>query len=93
MIISFKDSDTESIFRRKRIKGFSQDLQRGAQRKLAILHNAIDLNDLRIPPGNRLEKLSGNRNGQYSIRINEQWRICFEWKAGNALEVELTDYH
>ena len=93
MIVSFKDSDTESVFHRNRVSRLSNELQRSAQRKLAILHNAIDLNDLRIPPGNRLERLSGSREGQYSIRVNNQWRICFVWEAGNAGEVELTDYH
>ena len=93
MIGSFKDSDTESIFRRNRVNRFSVELQRQTQRKLGILNSALDLNDLRIPPGNRLEKLSGNRDGQYSIRVNEQWRICFVWEGSDAWGVELTDYH
>ena len=93
MIRSFKDSDTESIFGRIRVNKFSIELQRQTQRKLSILHNAVDLNDLRIPPGNRLENLSGNRAGQHSIRVNDQWRICFVWEEGNAWEVELADYH
>ena len=93
MIKSFKDSDTESVFGRIRVTKFSIELQRQTQRKLGILQNAVDLNDLRIPPGNRLEKLSGNRAGQHSIRVNDQWRICFVWEEGNAWEVELTDYH
>ena len=93
MIRSFKDSDTESIFRRNRVNRFSVELQRQTQRKLGILNSAIDLNDLRVPPGNRLEKLSGNRYGQHSIRVNEQWRICFVWEGRDAWDVELTDYH
>lgn len=93
MIRSFKDSDTESIFGRIRVNKFSIELQRQTQRKLGILNNAVDLNDLRKPPGNRLEKLSGNRAGQQSIRVNDQWRICFVWEEGNAWEVELADYH
>lgn len=93
MIRSFRDSDTESIFRRNRINRFSVELQRQTQRKLGILNSAIELNDLRIPPGNRLEKLSGNRDGQHSIRVNEQWRICFVWEGNDAWGVELTDYH
>ena len=93
MIASFRDSDTESIFRRDRVSSFSIELQRGAQKKLAMLNNSTDLNDLRTPPGNRLEKLSGDREGQYSIRVNDRWRICFTWEDGNAWSVELTDYH
>ena len=93
MIRRFKDSDTESIFGRIRVNKFSIELQRQTQRKLGILHNAVDLNDLRIPHGNRLEKLSGNRAGQHSIRVNDQWRICFVWEGGNAWDVELADYH
>jgi proteic killer suppression protein len=69
------------------------DLQQVALRKLRMLNNALTLNDLRIPPANRLEKLSGDRAGQYSIRINEQWRICFEWRDRDAYNVEITDYH
>ena len=75
------------------MRGLSLDLQRRAQAKLMILNNARDLNDLRVPPGNRLEALSGNRAGQYSIRINEQWRICFVWDHGDAADVEIVDYH
>ena len=93
MIQSFRDSDTESIFQRHRVGKFSNQLQRQAQRKLGILNNAVDLNDLRVPPGNRLERLSGDRQGQHSIRVNDQWRICFVWMAGDAWNVEITDYH
>lgn len=69
------------------------EIQQTARRKLRILNNAQSLGDLRVPPGNRLEALKGDRKGQYSVRINEQWRICFRWQDGHALEVEITDYH
>ena len=69
------------------------DIQQVALRKLRMLNNAVSLYDLRIPPANRLEKLTGDRAGQYSIRINDQWRICFEWREGDAFKVEITDYH
>jgi proteic killer suppression protein len=72
---------------------FPPEIQQTALRKLRMLNNAASLNDLRIPPANRLEKLSGDREGQYSIRINDQWRICFEWYENNAYQVEITDYH
>jgi proteic killer suppression protein len=75
------------------VRRFGSDLQRLAWIKLAILHRAADVNDLRIPPGNRLEKLSGDRVGQYSIRINGQWRICFRFENGDAFDVEIVDYH
>ena len=93
MIRSFRDQDTEKVFRREACRKFSTALQRQAQRKLLILDGAETLQDLRIPPGNRLEKLQGNRDGQHSIRINDQWRICFVWSEGGADEVEITDYH
>lgn len=93
MIRSFGDQRTERIFRRERVKGLSQDIQRVALRKLVIIDAAESLNDLRIPPGNRLEKLKGDRKGQYSIRINDQYRICFVWFKGDAYDVEMTDYH
>ena len=93
MIRSFRDQQTENIFRRNRVKGFSQDVQRGALRKLVILDAAETLDDLRVPPGNRLEKLKGDRKGQYSIRVNDQWRVCFAWSDGDAQDVEITDYH
>ena len=93
MIKSFHDKETESIFGRHYSKRLPVELHQHAWRKLAILNAAGQLNDLRTPPGNRLEKLSGNRAGQYSIRINDQWRICFKWREGNAYEVEITDYH
>ena len=93
MIISFSDQRAAKIFERIFVKGFPTDLQRVALRKLDILNAAQTLEDLRIPPGNRLEKLSGNRFGQHSIRINDQFRICFVFKEGNAYDVEITDYH
>jgi len=93
MIRSFRDQQTENIFRRERVKGFSKPVQRAALRKLLILDAAETQHDLRVPPGNRLEKLRGNRQGQYSIRVNDQWRICFVWSNGDAYDVEITDYH
>jgi len=93
MIRSFRDKATERVFNRERVRKFDLKLQRLAQRKLAILDAAEALDDLRVPPGNRLEKLSGDRKGQHSIRINDQWRICFRWLDGDAHDVETTDYH
>jgi proteic killer suppression protein len=93
MIRSFADRDSMRVFQRLQVKRLSMDLQRAAYRKLLIIDAAGSINDLRIPPGNRLEKLSGDREGQYSIRINEQWRICFKWRATDAFDVEITDYH
>ena len=93
MIRTFADWRTERVFARERVSVFAPDLQRAAWKKLAILHAAGAIQDLRVPPGNRLEKLSGRRQGQYSIRINDQWRVCFEWRGGDAYEVEIADYH
>ena len=93
MIKSFKDELTNSTWNRKRVKKFPSDIFKVARRKLGFLEDAVDINDLRIPPGNRLEALKGNRISQYSIRINDQWRVCFRWKDGNAYDVEITDYH
>ncbi len=93
MLQSFGDKDTERVWRRIVIRRFHGDLQRIALRKLAILDAAEAIADLRIPPGNRLEKLSGDRAGQYSIRINDQWRICFRWTKAGPEEVTITDYH
>ena len=93
MINSFKDELTNSVWKRKRVKKFPSDIFKVARRKLGFLEDAMDINDLRIPPGNRLEALKGNRIGQHSIRINDQWRVCFQWKDGNAYAVEITDYH
>jgi toxin HigB-1 len=93
MIRSFEDRDTERVFRRIRAPRFSAEVQRIALRKLLILDAADLLDDLRSPPGNRLEKLVGRRQGQHSIRINDRWRICFRWKGADAHDVEITDYH
>ena len=93
MIRSFADKNTERLFNRERVKKFAEVLQRTALRKLALLDAAESLEDLRVPPGNRLEKLAGDREGQFSIRINDQWRLCFRWIDGEAREVEITDYH
>ncbi len=93
MIRSFRDRDTERVFQRIRIRKLSIDLQRIAQRKLVMIDAASTIEDLKIPPGNRLEKLSGDRKGQYSIRINDQWRICFIWRGGAAHYAEIVDYH
>ena len=92
MIKSFSSKETQTLFRLKRVKRF-QAFEMEAREKLLMLDASTDLNDLRIPPGNRLEKLKGNKKGQYSIRINKQWRICFIWKDGHAYEVEIVDYH
>lgn len=93
MIRSFRDKETEKVFRRDASRKFSPVLQHQAQRKLVILDGAEALQDLQVPPGNRLEKLRGDREGQYSIRINDQWRICFRWSDGDADDVEIADYH
>ena len=93
MIKSFNDDEAAKIFRLERSRKLPPTLQQTALRKLRMLNNAVTLDDLRIPPANRLEKLSGNRAGQYSIRINEQWRVCFEWRHGDAYHVEIVDYH
>lgn len=93
MIISFGNKDTKKIWEGERIKGLSTDLQEISRRKLRMLNNSQDINDLMIPPSNRLEKLKGNRKEFNSIRINNQWRIIFKWSNGNATEVEIIDYH
>ena len=93
MILSYKDGRAEGLLQGMHVAGLPPDIQRVAMRKLKVLHNAVSLNDLRVPPGNRLEILKGNRAGQHSIRINSQWRICFVWKDGNAYSVEIVDYH
>jgi proteic killer suppression protein len=93
MIKSFKDRETEKVFRREFSRRLPQTLQRSALRRLTFLHGARQLADLLAPPSNQLEQLSGNRVGQYSIRINDQWRICFEWLDGDAYHVEIVDYH
>lgn len=93
MIISFGEKQTEQIWTGQRVKGLPNEVQEVGRRKLRMLNNAVDLTDLRIPPANRLEKLSGNLKAFYSIRINDQWRIIFKWSNGNASEVEIIDYH
>jgi proteic killer suppression protein len=93
MIKIFRDKETEKIFNRLFSTKLPQNIQHVARRKLVILDAATELNALRVPPGNRLESLKGNRKGQHSIRINDQWRICFRWKAGDAYDVEIVDYH
>jgi proteic killer suppression protein len=93
MIKSFRDRDTKRLFERQRVRRLPSDLQRTALRKLRLLDAAENINDLRVPPGNRLERLKGEREGQYSIRINDQWRICFRWHTANAHDVEIVDYH
>ncbi|HJZ05423.1 MAG TPA: type II toxin-antitoxin system RelE/ParE family toxin [Patescibacteria group bacterium] len=93
MIKTFKDAESEKIYQRERSRKLPSDIQQVALRKLRMINNAININDLRIPPANRLEKLSGDRAGQHSIRINDQWRICFEWRGSEAFNVEITDYH
>ncbi len=93
MIKSFKDKETEKIFNRQVSRKLPRDIQQVALRKLRMINRAKRLNDLRVPPNNRLEKLKRNRSGQYSIRINDQWRICFHWTDSSALEVEIVDYH
>lgn len=93
MIRAFRDRDAERIFNRLRVKRFPLSLQKHAQRKLDLLDAAGLIDDMRLPPGNHLERLSGDRKGQYSIRINDQWRICFRWNAGQAFDVEIVDYH
>lgn len=93
MIKSFKCKETEKIFYREYSKKLPYNIQKAAFRKLRMIDRSKTLNDLKVPPANRLEMLSGKRKGQYSIRINDQWRICFKWIDNNALEVEITDYH
>ena len=93
MIRSFRSSEARRIFEREGSRRFSRGLQRIALRKLVMLDAAESLDDLRVPPGNRLERLLGKRAGQHSVRINDQWRICFEWRDGDAHQVEIVDYH
>ncbi|HMS00632.1 MAG: type II toxin-antitoxin system RelE/ParE family toxin [Anaerolineales bacterium] len=93
MIKNFKDDETQKIYQRQRSRKLPADIQQTALRKLRMINNSVSINDLRVPPANRLEKLSGNRAGQWSIRINDQWRVCFRWEGSDALDVEITDYH
>ena len=93
MIKSFRDKESEKILNRQISVRLPQNIQHLARKKLITLDAALELNDLRIPPGNRLEALKGDRKGQHGIRINDQWRICFKWSDGDAYDVEITDYH
>lgn len=93
MIRNFKDKETQKIFDRQRSRKLPSDIQQVALRKLRMLNRAENLQDLRVPPANRLERLVGDREGKYSIRVNDQWRICFEWQDGEVLDVEIVDYH
>ncbi len=93
MIRSFRDRDTQRLFGRQPVRKLGADLQRVALRKLRQLDAAVSLDDLRVPPGIRLEKLRRDRAGQHSIRINDQWRVCFRWAGGDAHDVEIVDYH
>lgn len=93
MIRSFKDKRIEAIFRGEFVKGVEGKIQQRAREKLKYLDAAATLTDLRVPPGNQLEALKGDRKGQYSIRVNQQWRLCFRWNEGDAFEVEIVDYH
>jgi toxin HigB-1 len=93
MIASFRDTETATIWGGRRSRKLPFDIQAVALRKLRLLNSARRIDDLRVPPGNRLEALQGERRGEYSIRINDQWRICFVWKEGHAHQVEIVDYH
>jgi proteic killer suppression protein len=93
VIKSFRDKRTEAVFNGENPKGFQSTILKVARRKLLMLHAAIDLNDLRVPPSNHLEALKGNRRGQHSIRVNDQFRVCFVWTQSGAESVEITDYH
>ncbi len=93
MIRSFADKATRQVFNGRRARGLPGDIQQRATYKLAMIDAAEEVEDLRSPPGNRLERLSGDREGAYSIRVNEQWRICFRWEGADAYEVEITDYY
>jgi len=93
MIKTFRDKETEKIFNRLTSKKLPRGIQHFARRKLIILDAATELNALRVPPGNRLEALKGDRKGQHSIRINDRWRVCFKWKINDAYDVEIVDYH
>lgn len=93
MIISFRSKETEKVLNGEFSKKLPSDIQKIARRKLRMLNNSNSITDLLIPPSNMLEPLKGDRKGQYSIRINDQWRICFEWNNGHCLNVEIVDYH
>ncbi len=91
MLQSFADEPSERVWRRERVRKFHPDIQRVALRKLVMLDAAEELSDLRVPPGNRLEKLTGDRTGQHSIRVNDQWRICFRWTKAGPEDISITD--
>jgi toxin HigB-1 len=93
VIKTFKDAPTQKIYQRQPSRKLPPDIQQVALRKLRMINNATSLTDLRVPPANRLEKLSGDRAGQWSIRINDQWRVCFVWRESDAYDVEIVDYH
>ncbi|UPK76349.1 type II toxin-antitoxin system RelE/ParE family toxin [Nocardioidaceae bacterium SCSIO 66511] len=93
MIRSFADKQTQKVWERAHVRRLGRDVQRAAQKKLRLLNAAGSINDLRVPPGNRLEKLAGDRDGQHSIRVNDQYRICFVWTESGPDQVEITDYH
>lgn len=93
MIKTFKDKETEKVFLGQRSRKLPSDILRIAERKLIMIHRAVTLNDLRVPPANRLEALKGDRRGQHSIRINDQWRVCFKWREDGIYDVEIIDYH
>ena len=93
MIKSFADKETQEIWNRRYSKKLPEDIQKRGRQKLILVDSAVTIEDLRVPPGNRLEKLKGSREGQHSIRINQQWRVCFTWHEGDAYDVEITDYH
>ncbi len=93
MIRTFRDKATAILFSGRFVKRLPREIQPRALDKLRMLHSAVSLEDLRVPPGNHLEPLRGDRSGQWSIRINDQWRICFRWEKGHAWDVEITDYH
>lgn len=93
MIKGFADNETEKVFSGRHSRNLPADLQRRAKMRLDRIDAASDLDDLRVPPSHRLEKLLGNRVGQHSVRINQQWRVCFRWRSGDAYEVEIVDYH
>lgn len=93
MLQSFSDEDSRRVWLRERVRKFHPDVQKAALRKLVLMDAAETLSDLRIPPGNRLERLAGDRRGQHSIRVNDQWRICFRWTKAGPEDISITDYH
>jgi proteic killer suppression protein len=93
VIKTFNNGETQKIYQRQRSQKLPSDIQQVALRKLRMINNAVTISDLRVPPANRLEKLSGDRAGQWSIRINDQWRVCFRWEGSDAYDVEVVDYH